>query len=168
MFGGVLRAQLDEFRTRGCCLGHERRYFNSAVVCALLARALGPEKVLVLLLPERDSSPQSKVNTLLEIKRLGVAYHGNQPHPHPGSNRHLQTGTLTFPGHPADQGKRCPTATPLNGRGDRRVAITRRALGTRHLGSHRQVLNSGYAFRVPNTVCVWCCCITSPSRKTVW
>ena len=33
---------------------------DSAVVAALAARALGPDRVLALLMPERDSSPESR------------------------------------------------------------------------------------------------------------
>jgi NAD+ synthase len=44
------------------------------VVASLAARALGPEKVQALLLPERDSSPDSKTDALLEIERLGIRH----------------------------------------------------------------------------------------------
>jgi NAD+ synthase len=47
---------------------------DSSVVASLAARALGPEKVQALLLPERDSSPDSKTDALLEIDRLGLQH----------------------------------------------------------------------------------------------
>jgi NAD+ synthase len=46
---------------------------DSAVVGSLAARALGADKVLALMLPERDSSPESQQDALLEVKRLGIA-----------------------------------------------------------------------------------------------
>lgn len=47
---------------------------DSSVVGSLLVRALGPERVLALVLPERDSDPRSRADALREIERLGVAH----------------------------------------------------------------------------------------------
>lgn len=68
-----LRAQVDAFQRDGVVLGMSGG-IDSAVVGTLLTRALGPQKVLALLLPERDSSPHSKADALSEIERLGIAY----------------------------------------------------------------------------------------------
>jgi NAD+ synthase len=45
---------------------------DSAVVAALAARALGPEKVLALLMPDRDSARASKRDALKLAQRLGI------------------------------------------------------------------------------------------------
>ncbi len=68
-----LRRQVDEFKRDGVVLGMSGG-LDSSVVASLAARALGPEKVLALLLPERDSSPDSKTDAMLEIKRLGIKH----------------------------------------------------------------------------------------------
>jgi NAD+ synthase len=47
---------------------------DSALVATLAVRALGPEKVLALLLPERDSSPDSEQDALVVIRQLGIRH----------------------------------------------------------------------------------------------
>ncbi|MFC2015519.1 NAD(+) synthase [Chloroflexota bacterium] len=47
---------------------------DSSVVASLAAQALGREKVLALILPERDSSPESKADALVEVERLGIRH----------------------------------------------------------------------------------------------
>jgi NAD+ synthase len=69
---GFIREQVDYFQRTGVVLGMSGG-IDSAVVGTLAARALGADKVLALLLPERDSSPDSKGDALLEIERLGIA-----------------------------------------------------------------------------------------------
>jgi NAD+ synthase len=68
-----IRRQVDELQREGAVVAMSGG-IDSAVVASLAARALGPEKVKALLLPERDSSPDSKIDALLEIKRLGLRY----------------------------------------------------------------------------------------------
>ena len=68
-----IRRQVDEFRRDGAVVVMSGG-LDSAVVASLAARALGPEKVKALYLPERDSSPDSKPDALLEIERLGLRY----------------------------------------------------------------------------------------------
>ena len=70
---GFIRRQVDHFQREGVILGMSGG-LDSSVVASLAARALGPEKVQALLLPERDSSPDSKSDALLEIKRLGLSH----------------------------------------------------------------------------------------------
>lgn len=45
---------------------------DSAVCAALAARALGPERVLALILPERESSPESRVRAESLAAHLGI------------------------------------------------------------------------------------------------
>jgi NAD+ synthase len=66
-----LRQQLVYFQRDGAILGMSGG-IDCAVVASLLTRALGPDRVLAVLMPERDSSPQSRVDALREIDRLGI------------------------------------------------------------------------------------------------
>ncbi len=68
-----LRRSVDQFQRDGAILGMSGG-IDSAVVASLAVGALGPENVHTLLLPERDSSPDSKSDALLEIRRLGLDY----------------------------------------------------------------------------------------------
>ena len=68
-----IRRQMIAFRRDGAVVGISGG-IDSSVVATLLTRALGPERVLALVLPERDSSPRSKADALREIERLGVAH----------------------------------------------------------------------------------------------
>ncbi len=45
---------------------------DSAVVCALCVRAFGPEKVLGVLLPEKESSDRSEEYAMIHANRLGI------------------------------------------------------------------------------------------------
>ena len=47
---------------------------DSACVAALAARAVGPQRVYALLLPERDSSPASVTLASALCEGLGIAY----------------------------------------------------------------------------------------------
>jgi NAD+ synthase len=68
-----IRRQVDEFQRDGVVVAMSGG-LDSAVVAGLATRALGPERVKTLLLPERDSSPDSRTDALLEIERLGLQY----------------------------------------------------------------------------------------------
>jgi NAD+ synthase len=68
-----IRRGLNDYQRDGVLLGLSGG-IDSAVVANLAVRALGAGRVAVLLLPERDSSPSSKADALLEIARLGVKY----------------------------------------------------------------------------------------------
>ncbi len=68
-----IRRNVDEFQRDGVVVAMSGG-LDSSVVASLATRALGPEKVQALILPERDSSPDSKTDALLEIKRLGLQY----------------------------------------------------------------------------------------------
>jgi len=47
---------------------------DSAVVAALLARAVGPENVHALIMPYRESNPQSREHAELAAEQLGIQY----------------------------------------------------------------------------------------------
>ncbi len=70
---GFISEAVDTFRRDGVILGMSGG-IDSSLVASLATRALGPEKVHTLLLPERDSSPESKTDALLEIERLGISH----------------------------------------------------------------------------------------------
>lgn len=65
--------QLDEFERDGAILGLSGG-IDSATVAVLAVRALGADRVRALLLPERDSSPQSREDALRVIEQLGIRH----------------------------------------------------------------------------------------------
>jgi NAD+ synthase len=67
----AIRRQVATLRRRGAVVGVSGG-IDSSVVASLCARALGPERVLALLMPERDSSPTSSSLATLLVARLGV------------------------------------------------------------------------------------------------
>lgn len=68
--GAAMRAQLREIRRKGIVLGLSGG-IDSSVTAALAVRALGPERVVGLCMPEADSDPES-----LELGRLLAAHLG--------------------------------------------------------------------------------------------
>ena len=67
----AIRQQVGELRRRGIVVGLSGG-IDSSVVTALCARALGPERVQVLLMPERDSSSESRSLGQLLTAKLGT------------------------------------------------------------------------------------------------
>jgi NAD+ synthase len=63
--------KLAEFKRDGAILGVSGGV-DSALTVTLLFRALGSDRVHALLLPERDSSPSSKSDALITLKRLNI------------------------------------------------------------------------------------------------
>jgi NAD+ synthase len=69
----AIRAQvLRRLRKRGVVLGLSGG-IDSSVSAALCARALGPEKVFAVLMPEQDSDPESLRLGRLMVEALGIA-----------------------------------------------------------------------------------------------
>jgi len=68
-----IREEVDSFQREGAIVGLSGG-IDSAVVTTLAARALGPEKVLALLMPDRDSARASKRDALKLARRLGIRY----------------------------------------------------------------------------------------------
>src|SRR5687768_3723955 len=66
----ALRSQLTALRRRGIVVGVSGG-IDSSVVAALASRAVGPERVLALLMPERDSSSESAELGRLLAKSFG-------------------------------------------------------------------------------------------------
>src|SRR3974390_664311 len=64
-------AQLQTLRRRGAVLGLSGGV-DSSVVGAILVRAIGPDRVLGLLMPERDSSADSSRLGRLVASELGI------------------------------------------------------------------------------------------------
>jgi len=62
---------VEAFRRAGAIVGLSGG-IDSAVVAALAARALGPERVLGLIMPERDSEPRSRRDALRLARSLGI------------------------------------------------------------------------------------------------
>jgi NAD+ synthase len=65
--------KVDNLRREGAIVGLSGG-IDSAVVAALAARALGPEKVLALLMPDRDSARASKRDALKLAQRLRIRH----------------------------------------------------------------------------------------------
>ncbi len=59
------------FKRQGAVIGLSGG-IDSSVTCALAVRALGPDKVLGIMLPERDSSGESKEYALLLAEKYGI------------------------------------------------------------------------------------------------
>jgi NAD+ synthase len=140
-----IRGKLEAFQREGAVLGMSGG-LDSAVVCALLSRALGPEKVLALILPERDSSAQSKADALLEIKRLGVAYREINLTPILEAIGIYKLVPLHFLGirqikESVVQQQHRKLAEELG-----ELPLRAGLLGTRDLGRQGHVLNSGLAY----------------------
>jgi NAD+ synthase len=68
-----IRLKLDEYRRDGVIIGMSGGV-DSALAASLLVKALGPSKILALIIPERDSHPQSRRDAVAEIHRLGIPY----------------------------------------------------------------------------------------------
>ena len=62
---------LEKFRRKGIMIGISGG-IDSAVVSALCASALGSENVLGLIMPEKDSNPNSKIYAELVSKKLNI------------------------------------------------------------------------------------------------
>jgi NAD+ synthase len=67
----AIRRQVADLRKRGVVVGLSGG-IDSSVVTTLCARALGPDRVQVLLMPERDSSPESRALGELLTGQLGT------------------------------------------------------------------------------------------------
>jgi NAD+ synthase len=67
------RAVCDRLRRRGVVVALSGG-IDSSCVAALAARALGPERVLALLLPERDSSAEATRLGLAQCRALGIRH----------------------------------------------------------------------------------------------
>ncbi|MCC6640531.1 MAG: NAD(+) synthase [Deltaproteobacteria bacterium] len=69
--GAIRRMVLEDLRRRGVVVAISGG-IDSALVAALCARALGPERVVGLFLPERESSPESLVLGRRVAQWLGI------------------------------------------------------------------------------------------------
>ena len=66
-----IQASVGDFNREGVVIGLSGG-LDSSVVLALAAAALGADKVLGLIMPERDSSPQSEIDARQQAETLGV------------------------------------------------------------------------------------------------
>jgi NAD+ synthase len=66
-----IQDHLARFRREGAVIGLSGGV-DSALAASLCVRALGPEKVFGLVLPERESNPLSREYALKEAQRLGI------------------------------------------------------------------------------------------------
>ena len=68
---GFIKTSLDGFNREGAIIGLSGG-LDSSVVLALSVAALGPSKVLGLIMPERDSSHQSERDARRQAEELGI------------------------------------------------------------------------------------------------
>lgn len=68
-----IQTQVDQMERDGVIVGASGG-IDSAVTIGLAVRALGPDRVHALLLPERESSAESITDARLQLERLGVSY----------------------------------------------------------------------------------------------
>ena len=66
-----IRQAVEDLRREGAIVGLSGG-IDSAVTAALAVRTLGPERVLALILPERDSAPESKRFARRQAQGLGI------------------------------------------------------------------------------------------------
>lgn len=120
IIGAIRRQVLDTLRRKGVVVGISGGV-DSAVVAALAARALGPERVLGLLMPDRDSSADSLrlgrelaarfgIETVLEDVTAALTGIGCY-------ERQLEALRAVFPDY--GEGYRCKLSLPPLGDGER-------------------------------------------------
>jgi NAD+ synthase len=68
-----IRTQMSELGREGAVVGLSGG-LDSAVTASLIVRAIGKEKVLGVMLPERDSDPRNKHDALDLAERLGIRH----------------------------------------------------------------------------------------------
>jgi len=68
---GFIQTGLGNFNREGAVIGLSGG-LDSSVVLALAVAALGPDRVLGLIMPERDSNPQSETDARQQAETLGV------------------------------------------------------------------------------------------------
>lgn len=68
-----LRKTIEEYHYKGAVVGVSGG-LDSAVVISLCVEALGKDRVLGVILPERDSSPDTLKDAVMMCKNLGVEY----------------------------------------------------------------------------------------------
>lgn len=140
-----IRRQVDSYQREGVILGMSGG-LDSSVVASLAARALGPEKVQALLLPERDSSPDSRTDAQLEIERLGLPYREVDLTPILSAMGIYGLVPLRFLG-PRDlkaaivQHQHRTQAEALG-----EMPFRAGLLGTRDLGENKRLINTGNAY----------------------
>jgi len=69
--GAFIRQAVEDFRREGAIVGLSGG-IDAAVTAALAVRALGPQRVLGLILPERDSAPESQRLARQHAQKLGI------------------------------------------------------------------------------------------------
>lgn len=145
MIEEFIRRQVDEFQREGVILGMSGG-IDSALTATLLTRALGPDQVLALIMPERDSSPQSKTDALKEIRRLGIRYREVDLTPGLSAMGLYELVPLHFLGvrQIKEAVVRQQHQVQLEAIGD--TPFSAGLLGTKGLGKQKQLINTGNAY----------------------
>lgn len=140
-----IRHKVDEFQRDGVILGMSGG-IDSSLTATLLTRALGPDKVLALLMPERDSSPESKTDALRHIDTLGIQYREVNLTPILSAIGIYKPVPLRFLG--IRRIKEAVVKDQHRRQAESIGELPFRAglLGTRDLGKHKEVIDAGNAY----------------------
>lgn len=140
-----IRNSVDAFERDGVILGMSGG-IDSSIVGILATRALGPEKVLALLLPERDSSPDSKTDALDLINDLQIEWREVNLTPMLSAIGIYKMMPLRF------LGTRRIKETVVKAQHQRQAEALGEPpflaglLGTRRLGERKQLIDAGNAY----------------------
>lgn len=127
---GIRKSILDDLRRRGAVVGVSGG-IDSSVVAALCARALGADRVVALLMPDRDSSDDSLRLGRLLAEHLGVRFVVEDVTPALTAigcyERQAEALRMVFPDY--GDGWRCKLSLPSLLTGDR-LNVTRLTVAT--------------------------------------
>lgn len=140
-----IRRSVDGFEREGVVMGMSGG-IDSAVVASLAARALGPEKVLALILPERDSSPDSKADALAEIQRLGIQHREVDLMPLLSQMGIYRLMPLQILGTRRMKAAVVQHQHRAHGQALGEMPFRAGLLGTRNLGAKKQMIDAGNAY----------------------
>jgi NAD+ synthase len=140
-----LRQQFVDFQRDGAILGMSGG-LDSAVVASLLARALGPDRVLAVVMPERDSSPQSRIDALAEINRLGLPHREIDLTPILSALGIYRSFPLRLLGARRAKESVVKWQHRVTQGAIGEAPFSRGLLGTRDLGQRKGLIDSGYAY----------------------
>jgi NAD+ synthase len=119
---------------------------DSSLVGTLATRALGPDKILALLLPERDSSPDSKNDALKVIEELEIEYREINMTPILSKIGIYSLLALQFLGIRSIKETVVKESHRRYSEAIQEYPFKAGLLGTRNLGEKKDVINAGNAY----------------------
>lgn len=140
-----IRHHVQAFERDGLVLGMSGG-IDSSVVAALAVRALGADKLLALLLPERDSSPNSKADALKHIHALNIPYREVQMTPVLSEIGIYHLAPLHLLGVRAIKEAVVKSQHKQQVEALHETPFRAGLLGTKNLPASKSVINAGYAY----------------------